>query len=476
MAQKDYVKYHDGAETLDLIRLETSTGAPTVDTSNTRFSRGAYKFNAVEDLRYRVAGLTAQGQWDTVTQYNHLALTFAFKYEPLPTVSFNDIIEVYDSSLGVNRMAVQVNTDGSVRFAVDNGADGVTSAAGLIVAGQWYVLTVIYQRNGACTLIIRNADSGATVVSLTRTENSNGTVVYIYLGAHFSINGATVYIDNIVWEADNTFANLGDPVDFLTVRYACGLLVPDATGFYDAWNNTWANLDDTPNDGDATTRAIAANGAFTNNLKATSSLVAQVGSAHSTIAYTYVRNTGGSADNVLRLRSGATDNNTTLIGIGWTTYATLQKRHQNDPATASAWTVSGLDSAEVGMSRTAGTFTTQTTVVGLEILYTVGAIKRTRRIEYFLESYDPLKRIIGFLGREVLYNEVRSNRWLRLLRKGLPTVQEEASFFDMEDMFYLEGVVYEQQWGQDPRIQLKGPDDFTADLIEKIGRSAGGGI
>ena len=115
------------------------------------------------------------------------------------------------------------------------------------------------------------------------------------------------------------------------------------------------------------------------------------------------------------------------------------------------------------------------TLCGLEILYTITTVTRMPRISYVFDAFDRTQKIYDEMGRAIPYNEIRPNRHMRLTSVERPTTYQPATFVQEKSVAYLEGVVYIQELGRPPRVQLSGaPDDFLPNLLRRIQDSGGG--
>ena len=86
----------------------------------------------------------------------------------------------------------------------------------------------------------------------------------------------------------------------------------------------------------------------------------------------------------------------------------------------------------------------------------------SRLIEYTFDVWDPLQRLIGRDGHAVSPNEVRSDKWGKLLGFRSPSSKTYASIADGPDHFYISGVTSD---GETVRIT---PDEKQfADMILK---------
>ena len=86
----------------------------------------------------------------------------------------------------------------------------------------------------------------------------------------------------------------------------------------------------------------------------------------------------------------------------------------------------------------------------------------TRLTEYEFNVWDPLQRIVARDGHEVSPNEVRADKWGKLLGFRSPSSKVFASLADSPDAFYISGVTSD---GETARIT---PDEkLFADMLLK---------
>jgi len=100
------------------------------------------------------------------------------------------------------------------------------------------------------------------------------------------------------------------------------------------------------------------------------------------------------------------------------------------------------------------------------ILYVRWVEPSGRLVEYEFNVWDPLQRIIARDGHEVYPNEVRSDRWGKLLGFRSPSSKTYASLAEGPDHFYISGVTSD---GETVRIT---PDErlFADMLLKRISR------
>lgn len=166
--------------------------------------------------------------------------------------------------------------------------------------------------------------------------------------------------------------------------------------------------------------------------------------------------TVGSNDNEVVVDGGAYVDNAVgiVLGAGQTSMYTV----------VSDGTIGGGSSYEVGAAANVMTWT-----LGGVCNWATGAVAlrpfipfASRLFEYEFNVWDPLQRLIGRDGHEVSPNEVRADKWGKLLGFRSPSSKVYASLADSPDAWYTSGVTSD---GESVRIT---PDEkLFADMILK---------
>jgi len=165
-------------------------------------------------------------------------------------------------------------------------------------------------------------------------------------------------------------------------------------------------------------------------------------------------------DGVVVVDGGAYSDNAAgiVIGAGQTNLLTQ----------ASDGTIGGGSSYEQGAA-----LNTMTWTLGGASTWATGAVAlrpyvpfSSRLIEYTFDVWDPLQRLIGRDGHAVQPNEVRADRWGKLLGFRSPSSKTYASLADGPDHFYISGVTSD---GETVRIT---PDEqqFADMLLKRLTR------
>src|SRR3989337_1018922 len=422
--------------------------APTFDSSITSLSRYSAKWDgsaAGVTGELQMLNILSDGLWgaggggglDFVTTALHLYIS------ALPISGQYIYLQALDRQGGFIK-ACRVTDAGKLEVFNDNGSTWATSANALST-GIWYVVSWESRRNGVLSAVARLRDTGATIASVTHgTASGNSTTLGIRLGPYSSSRG-TWYIDNYVIEFDSVAGNVDDPVNLLGTRYAVGLPAMTGNGFYTGWSGTYTDVDDYPHDTDATYRSAATVVAFTSVFAPTSSLAAQVAIVHGLLAFGFVRQEAGTPGFAIRVRSGTTDSTGTAFGVG-SSYTVCHWRLLTDPATSSSWSVSGIDAVQAGFVRTGGTSAARCTNVGYELLYSVGAITRTKVVAYMMDDFDPEQRVIDArTGEELPHEEIQPNvGWLRVTSGEMPDSNSPEDAWEDETLLPIDSVRFSQ--------------------------------
>jgi len=462
------ITYFDGFEIGDVSEWYAPSGG-AVETSLVSLSRYSRRFNvaaATAYVQYTSAGLNAPGWWDTAPLASWHS--FHFRIATLPGAGLLYYIWGGYDSVGARwRSYAAVDQNGKVGFYNDGW--GWAWSAATISINTWYVISIKDVFGAAGQVIARGRDSGATVASVTHGSVNADAERGIHAIGPVNTSTGDAYFDNLVVEGG---ASIDDPVNLLTTKYAVGLLAPVGTGYYDAFTGTYADVDETPPDGDTTKRTAGGGGPFifTQTVQQTAGLVAAVGTVRGVKAMVDAKG-AGVVNSRACLRSGGTYVETSDFGPA--AYCTFQKMCLTDPSTTLAWTISAVDSVQVGCNHSSGAGTTSVTGAYVEVLYSTTSVSRIRRIDYYRKPDDPMQRFMDYKGRIVPYNELRPNRWVRRMT-GPPRADSPASFWKWRDLTLIEGLV----WTQDESgmsVEIRGSkDDFVDSLIRRISDSSGG--
>lgn len=260
--------------------------------------------------------------------------------------------------------AVSLGTVAEVRCGTTGIITGVgataTGTVKTIKLGVFYVARLKIVSNGTSELSIQEGAAGTFTTPLTFTA-SNFPQSYIILGNNIANDAnLNIYFDDWVVRADGFQT---------TAFYGVARMDPNANGNYTAWTGTFADVDDFTDDGDTTfISSSTANAVESVGLESASSAGIRNCTIEGVMVYAIARDEGGNSGFFLRVRSGSTDRDTSPASNLGTTYNARRSIHLTDPSTSVAWTLSSLDSLEVGVGITVAVACRDTSLAAM-ILY-----------------------------------------------------------------------------------------------------------
>ena len=362
-----------GGETGGALELSTTIGG-TASVQSTTKRTGGFALRANPTTTAVGWGkipmlLLATGAPDLVTETANTYSRFYFRVGTLPAANSEEIATVETASS--IKCAIRINSSGNLMLFDGTGTLQISSTGSTVLAtdGTWYRIEVYCETGLAATATVMLAvGDGVASTEITGTGNVREQgACSLYAGKVNNRNGNTVdfYYD------DGAFSNSGYPG-----AGACEIMVPDGDGTYTAWTigagggADWTNIDDpVSNDGDTTYLLSTSVDGEASTATLESTLSAGIsGTINAAKAVAIVARNGSSThSNELRLRSGATDSDTTAY-ISPAAYALIGKVFATDPNTAAAWTIAALDAVEVGVvEATAAAVKTKCTAVGLMV-------------------------------------------------------------------------------------------------------------
>lgn len=306
--------------------LETTNGGLTVQGTTKRTGDYAAQLtNSGGDILRGLAatGLPAELGRTAITFY-----TFFFRVGALPSTQ-KDIASIRSSAA----LAVEIRLGTGGALTLHDGGSDESSSAGTLSINTWYRIDVSVISNGACSLQVEEG----TPVTLTA---NNITQDRLHLGCVNLVGGTiTAFYDDVVID-DSSFPS----------GHAIYRMDIDGAGTYTGWTGTFADIDEVPHDSDTTfINSTSTSAAETGTLESASA-------AGLTLTPVAVKAVAvmreASSDSTLaavRLRSGSTDSDSTAVDVGNTTYVAVSKLHTVDPNGSVAWTLTALNSVEVGV-------------------------------------------------------------------------------------------------------------------------------
>lgn len=471
------LRFHCGFEREDLMFWSSYSGSPTIEKTITSFSNVALKFTlsaSTASISFLGEGMDVGGHWvDNNRNYYGRGAVHIY-WVSLPT-SGTVCYLWRQSDATIQRRHFSVEENGKIQVRGEGSPGSVeATSTGQMTTGVWYVLSW-YCTSTYLRVVVRNRDTGATVIDVSGTSSGSSSTRYSVFGATYTSTG-TFVIDNFVWESDATEANVDDPVNLMTTKYAINQQLPKGAGYYTGGTNDWTYVDEVPHDSDTTYRNIDSQ-QFTDVMTQTSVFPTAVGTVHAVMFLAVSRNNActGSSNVQVLIRSGTTDS---ASGSGWcsTSYVNPKYFRTTDPATSAAWTVSAVDSVQVGCVEAGTNAQGFITAVSTEVLYSTYKIERLPRIAYSVSMMDEQAKVMNFLGESIDYDEIRANEWTRYLDMLLPAGDARDDYWMVDDLAYNEGVSYTQD-EQGGRVSIaSSPDDFVERLVTKIALSSGGTV
>lgn len=268
---------------------------------------------------------------------------FWFKAASLPASNQRGVIYFrYGATL---KLQLLVKSTG-VLYTVDAGSTTSSDSSSSLTAGTWYYIQV------KCGTAASNAEwevkvNGTTWLSSTTANTSANNAQTLRVGPYDTTNAACdFYYDDIVWD------NAAYPPDYSVI----GILMPDGdsatnTDFAASAGNKYECVDETPLNSDTDYINTTTNGAiYTATLQSCAAAGISASSIGCVKQYYVAKDAGGTSSFTMVVRSGTTNyNNGTNANIS-NSYARYCQLRTTDPATSAAWTTSGLDALELGLS------------------------------------------------------------------------------------------------------------------------------
>lgn len=325
--------YFTGFETGTLDECAASAGAAIIDT---RARTGSYGLSVIKlgtsTPSVTIKPVGADGTWTTLGSTVG-SVRFALWIDTLPTAPE----EVCALLSVLDRVKASLRLTAAGRLTLHDSAGASVYTGPVLAAGQWWTIE-LYAAKGT------NADlklwiAGATACSTTadvRDENAG----YALLGSRLDVNGSgyQVFFDDV---ALSDSGPIGDG--------RCSALGVTANGATWAWSGSFADVDETPPDGDLTFSTTSTGADTAARARFATTAASGIGpTINAAKLVVIVRDEGGNSNCKASLLSGVTQANTTGLNLS-TAYAALQSVHTTDPATGAAWTAAALDVAEGGV-------------------------------------------------------------------------------------------------------------------------------
>lgn len=416
--------------------------------------------------------------WDVAVGNGDAADSWAWTYcwlmmdlyiDTLPGAGQDAILLRGDATLH----ALGINELGQVRVYA-NGAPGAYSV-GTLPVGQWVQVSYKCFKDGSAgsiQAIVRSKATGSELANVAKTHAA-GAAHNMGIGCNSAYADYGVYyFDNIVIEGDNAAANVDDPYTLLGLFYGEVVMAPNGVGADNDldWTGTWADVDDIPQDGDTTYRSISnAVGPFTSVIEdCEAKAFYPIGAVHALINYAWPRSGGGSNTLYLRLRSGGSAFDAgTAMTFGGSYAVDCAYIYRLDPVDSQPWTVTRVLTVQCGVDATAGTGTARITATDVSILvvFSTTPPPAQRLVDYTLDVNHPDQPIVDNNGLPVPPEELRPNRWLRVVGWRAPTTRLFADFLDDSEMVPIVSVNFAEPDGYSLG---SGSDDMLDYLLAAI--------
>lgn len=370
-----------GFEVLSSTILEMVGISGTVSnvTSPVRTGGGAFRSNPTTTGQ-GFAGLYAIGSTgisvtaSVATSY----IQFWFRYATKPASNSEEIFEVVDTAGGY-KLAIRINSTGTLGLYQSGGTTLIANGSTVLSQDTWYRIDV---KCGTGTTADYELKINNTT-ELSGTANlgtSNAGSWYVGKTANRNSNTVDFYYDDLVVSDSG----------YITGDVQIKRLTPDSNGSTMTWSlgtgaSDYTQVDDnpvsdadyvmSPTTGNPNTALFGLTSTSTEGISGT--ILALKG---------YVRtreNTTVTSAHRIRIRSGSTNSDSSNRN-GTTTNTAQQRILENDPDTGSAWTLSSLDSVEVGVVEDNAVSTRCSIVNGLVLFVASGQpiIKRRAEIPF----------------------------------------------------------------------------------------------
>lgn len=309
--------------------------APTVSTTTFLSGTAALRVNVGSGVASAIAiGRSIDGAMVAMGRTARTQYTLKFRFPSLPSITTPFAIVITAAA------ATVVRCDVSSAGAVTLVGTSTSGSAGTVSTNTWHRLELDITSNGTAKL---RFDSGTEV---TVTAN-NATQDFLGLGRLTTTATAIeCFYDDV---------GIGTGTDYISdgrVLQAAPTGAGSSTGWTSGTGSTFAEVDETAHDGD--TSYISASSTQDNavhlfTFQSTATIgVTGVVSVVKAIAAVRTESTTGTSTVGVRIRSNATDSDTT--GVEWTTsYAGHAKLLTTDPNGGGAWTNSAVDSVQAGV-------------------------------------------------------------------------------------------------------------------------------
>jgi hypothetical protein len=317
-------------------------------------------------------GTAAFGNWSStgIVQSMNIAdcyATFYFRFATAPAANSEPICQIVNSASTL-KLELRLTSAGNLSL-YDTGIVLVGTGSTSLSANTWYRIGIRsgngVSANYAVYVAAETADFGAAELSGT-CDQSTTNIDRVRLGKTNNRNSQTV---------DFFFQDLLIDDAQVWNSYKIGIALPIANGTDTAWTGTYTDCDEYPHDTDTTfIEDTTLSDAETYDMSSFTTIGGAGGDTIHGVVLTAIRRrtTASTTNQRLRLRSGATTDETSSTNAG-TTYALGGKLYLTDPQDAGAWTSTKFDALEAGGSLQSAA-TARITQVALNCLFTTPAV------------------------------------------------------------------------------------------------------
>lgn len=279
---------------------------------------------------------------------NKQTLIVGFAFKPVATpLQVGDICRFYESS--TEQLALGLNVDGSIYL--DRGATNLaTSSAGLVTTTVWsyFELKVTIDNSSGAYEFRQNENTIFSDSSVDTQESANAYVdSFRFLGGNYTER----WIDDL-YICDDSGSTNNDFLGDVKVEVIRPTGAGNQTDFTPSTGSNWENVDDTYPDEDTTYNYHAPQGLPGTDLFQMADLTTISGSIFGIQPIIFTRkDDAGSADLYSVIRTNSTDYVGSGISLG-DSYVYHTDILEENPNTATAWTVTDINNIEGGYRRT----------------------------------------------------------------------------------------------------------------------------
>lgn len=333
------IRYFDGVDEYNAMQASrywnSLAGNPGVSATSGRNGGGCFSISGGGISTYFTKTIDNQVTW---------FVGFAYRVDSLVNNGI-DVMSLTDT--GNAQVVLHLNVDGT--FSVQRGSTVLSTTAFSINTGVWYYLelkTTIDPTVGSYDLHINGVSRTSRLGVNTRNTANN----YANGFSFFGVNNGNVYYDDLY------FADGNGGQDFLgDVRVETKL--PSGNGSVNAFTRggidsgvNWGQVNENPANDD--TNYVQSGNAGDIDLYTFPALVTTAGLVKAVMSVIVARDdAAGTVTMSAEYKSSTTSLDGGSQNIGSTTYNSYTDIQVNDPATATSWTIAGVNACQFGVKR-----------------------------------------------------------------------------------------------------------------------------